>query len=126
MAHEELKDAIARLTHEEQHIFYRKYYYLQRTAQITAELGMTERFVEGKLYRLYFNHLKLELREYMPLNTNEARQHLLDMGFSADALQYLNDQDVEMLKGAQNIEVFDKLLNTKHILSSRTRLIKSS
>ena len=39
-------------SHEEQHIFYRKYYYLQRTAQIAAELGMTERSVEGKLYRL--------------------------------------------------------------------------
>lgn len=32
--------------------FYRKYYYLQSTAQIARELGMTERAVEGKLYRL--------------------------------------------------------------------------
>jgi len=48
----ELKGAVAALTSEEQHIFYRKYYYLQRTAQIAAELGMTERSVEGKLYRL--------------------------------------------------------------------------
>ena len=33
-------------------LFYRKYYYLQPTAQIAAELGMTERAVEGRLYRL--------------------------------------------------------------------------
>ena len=33
-------------------LFYRKYYYLQSTAQIAAELGMTERAVEGRLYRL--------------------------------------------------------------------------
>lgn len=48
----ELKRAISTLSFEEQHIFYRKYYYLQQTAQIAAELGMTERSVEGKLYRL--------------------------------------------------------------------------
>lgn len=33
-------------------LFYRKYYYLQSIAQIASELGMTERAVEGKLYRL--------------------------------------------------------------------------
>ena len=33
-------------------LFYRKYYYLQPTAQIASELGMAERAVEGKLYRL--------------------------------------------------------------------------
>jgi RNA polymerase sigma factor (sigma-70 family) len=49
---EELKQAIDSLSAEEQHLFYRKYYYLQKTAQIAAELGMTERAVEGKLYRL--------------------------------------------------------------------------
>ena len=49
---EELKTAIAALSWEEQHLFYRKYYYFQQTAQIAAELGMTERSVEGKLYRL--------------------------------------------------------------------------
>lgn len=49
---EELKCAIRTLSLEEQHIFYRKYYYLQLTSQIAAELGMTERSIEGKLYRL--------------------------------------------------------------------------
>lgn len=49
---EELERAIRTLSLEEQHIFYRKYYYLQRTSQIAAELGMTDRSVEGKLYRL--------------------------------------------------------------------------
>lgn len=33
-------------------LFYRKYYYRQPTAQIAAELGMSERAVEGRLYRL--------------------------------------------------------------------------
>lgn len=49
---EELKCAIHTLSLEEQHIFYRKYYYLQQTSQIAAELGMIDRSVEGKLYRL--------------------------------------------------------------------------
>ncbi len=48
----ELKKAISTLSLKEQNIFYRKYYYLQKTAQIGAELGMTERSIEGKLYRL--------------------------------------------------------------------------
>ena len=33
-------------------LFYRKYYYRQPTAQIAAELGLTERAVEGRLYRI--------------------------------------------------------------------------
>lgn len=49
---EQLKRAILDLPREEQALFYRKYYYLQSTAQIAAELGMTERAVEGRLYRL--------------------------------------------------------------------------
>ena len=45
-------EALGRLLPEERLLFYRKYYYLQTTARIAAELGMTERAVEGKLYRL--------------------------------------------------------------------------
>ena len=48
----QLLKTIQTLSIREQHLFYRKYYYLQSTAQIGAELGMTERSVEGKLYRL--------------------------------------------------------------------------
>ena len=44
--------AIARNTALNRLLFYRKYYYLQPTKQIAAELGMTERAVEGRLYRL--------------------------------------------------------------------------
>ena len=44
--------ALRRLSPGERMLFYRKYYYLQSTAQIASELGMTERAVEGKLYRL--------------------------------------------------------------------------
>lgn len=47
-----LRRAILDLSREEQALFYRKYYYLQPIAQIAAELGTTERAVEGRLYRL--------------------------------------------------------------------------
>lgn len=46
-----LGNAVAALT-EERRLFYRKYYYCQSTAQMAAELGLTERAVEGRLYRL--------------------------------------------------------------------------
>ena len=44
--------AVKSLTDGEQTLFYRKYYYCQSTAQMAAELGLTERGVEGRLYRL--------------------------------------------------------------------------
>nr|WP_326185833.1 sigma-70 family RNA polymerase sigma factor [uncultured Oscillibacter sp.] len=48
----QLRTAIGGLRERDRQLFYRKYYYLQSTAQIAAELGMTERAVEGRLYRL--------------------------------------------------------------------------
>ena len=47
-----LRETIAALPPEERNLFYRKYYYCQPTAQMAAELCMTERAVEGRLYRL--------------------------------------------------------------------------
>lgn len=47
-----LHDALARFGQNDRALFYRKYYYLQSTAQIASELGMTARAVEGRLYRL--------------------------------------------------------------------------
>ena len=47
-----LHDALARIGQNDRALFYRKYYYLQSTAQIASELGMTVRAVEGRLYRL--------------------------------------------------------------------------
>lgn len=44
--------ALQQISSKERTLFYRKYYYLQPTAQIASEMGMTERAVEGKLYRL--------------------------------------------------------------------------
>lgn len=44
--------AIGSLSSADKMLFYRKYYYLQSIAQIASEMGMTERAVEGKLYRL--------------------------------------------------------------------------
>lgn len=49
---EALKTALNRLSYKDRLLFFRKYYYRQSTAQIAAELGMTERAVEGKLYRV--------------------------------------------------------------------------
>lgn len=55
-----VRAALERLSGEERSLFYRKYYYRQPTSQIAAELGMTERAVEGRLYRL-----KQQLRKWL-------------------------------------------------------------
>lgn len=47
-----LQKAVRRLSDSDRLLFYRKYYYLQSTAQIAAELGTTERSIEGRLYRI--------------------------------------------------------------------------
>ena len=49
---DQFRSALSRLSGGEQRLFYRKYYYLQSTGQIARELGMSERAVEGRLYRL--------------------------------------------------------------------------
>lgn len=54
-----LREALAGLESWERSLFYRKYYYLQTTAQMTLEMGCTERAVEGRLYRLRHKLRKL-------------------------------------------------------------------
>lgn len=49
---EEVRRALRDLLPKERALFYRKYYYRQSTAQIAAELGLTPRGVEGRLYRI--------------------------------------------------------------------------
>lgn len=49
---EQLRRALAQLKAGDRQLFYRKYYYLQSTAQIASELGLTQRAVEGRLYRV--------------------------------------------------------------------------
>lgn len=49
---EQLRTAMATLPQLDRLLLLRKYYYRQSTAQIAAELGMSERAVEGRLYRL--------------------------------------------------------------------------
>ena len=44
--------ALNNLSSKDKTLFYRKYYYMQSTAQISTELATTERAVEGKLYRI--------------------------------------------------------------------------
>ena len=46
-----LQAALGQLSAGERLLFYRKYCYLQSTAQIVLELGLTERTVGGWLYR---------------------------------------------------------------------------
>ena len=43
---------MSRLGTRDRQLFYRKYYYLQSISQIAAEMGLTERAAEGRLYRL--------------------------------------------------------------------------
>ena len=47
-----LRKVLAGMKQEDRALIYRKYYYMQSTAQIAAELGQTQRAVEGRLYRL--------------------------------------------------------------------------
>lgn len=47
-----LEKALGTLSQADRRLFYRKYYYLQSTARIAAELSTTERAVEGRLYRI--------------------------------------------------------------------------
>lgn len=49
---EKLQGAINRLSARDRQLFYRKYYYVQPVSQIAAELGLSERAAEGRLYRL--------------------------------------------------------------------------
>ena len=47
-----LADALCQLSGKDRLLFYRKYYYCQSTAHIAAELGLSLRAVEGRLYRI--------------------------------------------------------------------------
>lgn len=47
-----IRAAADALSRSDRLLFYRKYYYLQPTAQIAAELSLSIRAVEGRLYRL--------------------------------------------------------------------------
>lgn len=49
---EQLKALIGRMDHKDRQLFYRKYYYMQPMAQIAAEMGLSLRAAEGRLYRL--------------------------------------------------------------------------
>ncbi len=49
---EHLQNALNTLSPRDRNLIYRKYYYLQSTARMAAELGLTERAVEGRLYRI--------------------------------------------------------------------------
>ncbi len=50
--YEAVRRSISLLSERDRSLFYRKYYYMQSTAQIARETGLSERAVEGRLYRL--------------------------------------------------------------------------
>lgn len=47
-----IQAAVDRLSPMDRSIFYRKYYYLQPSEQMAAELGLSRRALEGRIYRL--------------------------------------------------------------------------
>ncbi len=47
-----LQEALEDLSVPERDLFFRKYYYLQSTGQISRETGQSLRAIEGKLYRI--------------------------------------------------------------------------
>lgn len=49
---ERLQAILLRLDSRDRQLFYRKYYYMQPMAQIAAEMGLSLRAAEGRLYRL--------------------------------------------------------------------------
>lgn len=49
---DDLQNLLRKLSVKDQAMLYRKYYYMQSTAQIAREMGTTPRAVEGRLYRL--------------------------------------------------------------------------
>jgi RNA polymerase sigma-70 factor (ECF subfamily) len=49
---ERLQAAVGALSDRDRKLFYRRYYYLQPVAQIAAEMGISQRAAEGRLYRL--------------------------------------------------------------------------
>ena len=49
---DKLRAAVNALSDFDRQLFYRKYYYMQPMAQIAAEMGLSPRSAEGRLYRL--------------------------------------------------------------------------
>ena len=47
-----MRNLLDELSVKDKILLYRKYYYMQSTEQIAAELGLTQRAVEGRLYRI--------------------------------------------------------------------------
>ena len=47
-----MRKLLDELSAKDKILVYRKYYYMQSTEQIAAELGITQRAVEGRLYRI--------------------------------------------------------------------------
>lgn len=47
-----LERAVSNLSERDKALFYRRFYYCQSISQIAAEMGMTQRAAEGRLYRL--------------------------------------------------------------------------
>lgn len=71
---------------------------------------------------IFSNHLRLKPQVFYPPKMTSLRQDLVDAGFPAEALNHLNEDDVEKLIGAVNIESTSELLmyDPKEIKHSNT------
>ncbi len=63
---QQLKFAIQQLNQRDRIMFYRKYYYLQSETQIAAEMGITVKAVESRLYRI-----RKKIRQRMEAENDE-------------------------------------------------------
>lgn len=61
-----LEFIVRNLSERDKVLFYRKFYYCQSVSQIAAEMGMTQRSAEGRIYRL-----KKKLREELGGESHE-------------------------------------------------------
>ena len=59
---------------------------------------------------MFFNHLRLDSKEFSPPRHSTSREEIIDMGFPEDGLKYLEDSDLELLKDVVDIQVKNELL----------------
>ncbi len=59
---------------------------------------------------MYFNNLKLESNRFVSPENTSLREDFIDMGFPLDALSYLSDSDIDLLKEMIHVEVEDEVL----------------
>lgn len=129
----ELSAALARLSQKDRLLFYRKYYYMQSTAQIASELGMSVRAVvllilavlaAGMAWGCLFSaSYPMDWQPEEPAESAElsrVREQLLALGFPENVLADLTEEDILSCDGALQVvsEVQDHPVNKGHYLTT--------